>query len=313
MSGEAEKTSEATAPSLGLIDIDKIDIDVIMGFLTVYGLKLLMAIAIFVFGKWIVHRLVNIVKRGMGRSKIDDTLIGFLGNILVAIGLAFVVIAALSQLGINTASLAAVIAAAGLAIGLALQGSLSNFAAGFLIILFKFFKVGDYIEAGGTAGTVQEINIFTTKLKTPDNCEVIVPNGSITTDNIKNYTANDTRRMDLLIGVAYDADLPQTRQLLTDVLTADERVLKEPAPVVEVLELGDNSVNFAVRPWVPTSDFWPTRFDLMKNIKIELDKAGVGIPFPQRDVHLFIEEGQKLPIEQTKKIKPTKKPSKKTS
>tara|TARA_B100001750_G_scaffold83457_1_gene66052 strand:+ start:2399 stop:3322 length:924 start_codon:yes stop_codon:yes gene_type:complete len=306
MSAETDQAAEATAPTLGLIDIDKIDMDAILGFLTVYGVKFITAILIFIVGRWIIGRLVNLVKKGMGRSHIDPTLIGFLGNILSVIGLAFVVIAALSQLGINTASLAAVIAAAGLAIGLALQGSLSNFAAGFLIILFKFFKTGDYIEAGGTSGTVQEINIFTTKLKTPDNCEVIVPNGSITRDYIKNYSAHDTRRMDLLIGVAYDADLPQTRQLLTDVLLADERVLKDPAPVVEVAELADNSVNFYVRPWVPTPDFWAARFDIMRNIKIELDKAGIGIPFPQRDVHLFIEEGQKLPIE-TKPAKTAKK------
>lgn len=297
MSGETDQAVDASASTLGLIDIDKINMDVILGFITVYGVKFVTAILIFFIGRWIVHRLVNLVKKGMGRSKIDETLIGFLGNILIVIGLAFVVIAALSQLGINTASLAAVIAAAGLAIGLALQGSLSNFAAGFLIILFKFFKTGDYIEAGGTAGTVQEINIFTTKLKTPDNCELIVPNGSITRDFIKNYSAHDTRRMDLIIGVAYDADLPQTRQLLTDVLLADDRVLRDPAPVVEVAELADNSVNFYVRPWVATSDFWAARFDLMKNIKIELDKAGIGIPFPQRDIHLFVEEGQKLPIE----------------
>jgi small conductance mechanosensitive channel len=282
---------------LGLIDIDKIDMDAVLGFLTVYGVKFIVAIAIFYIGKWIIGRLVKLVKKGMLRSNVDETLVGFMGNILTGIGLAFVVIAALAQLGINTTSLAAVIAAAGLAIGLALQGSLSNFAAGFLIILFKFFKVGDYIEAGGTAGTVEEINIFTTKLKTPDNCEVIVPNGSITSDNIKNYSAHDTRRLDLVIGVAYDADLPKTKELLTGILTRESRVLKDPAPTVEVLELADNSVNFAVRPWVATSDFWPTRFDLMREIKMELDKAGIGIPFPQRDVHLFIEEGQKLPIE----------------
>lgn len=308
MTAETEQT--AIAPSLGLVDINKIDTDAILGFLTVYGVQFLTAILIFFVGKWIVRRLVNLMKKAMAKSSIDETLIGFLGNILYAVGFALVVIAVLAQVGIETTSLAAVIAAAGLAIGLALQGSLSNFAAGFLIILFRFFKVGDYIETAGTAGSVSEINIFTTKLVTPDNCEVIVPNSSITTDTIKNYSAYNKRRMDLIIGVEYGADLMKTRQILTDVLTADDRVMKDPAPVVEVLDLADNAVNFAVRPWVATSDFWPTRFDLMRQIKLELDKEGIGIPFPQRDVHLYIQDGD-IPLHANKQ--PSKKTNKKAA
>lgn len=260
------------------------------------GLKILSALAIFWIGKWVVKRLVNVVKRGLNKTKMDVTLVGFLGNILTGIGLVFVIIAALSQLGVNTTSFAAAIAAAGLAIGLALQGSLSNFAAGFLIILFGFFKKGDYVEAGGTAGTVEDISIFTTTLLTPDNRSVIVPNGNITTDVIINYTANKKRRIDLVIGVSYDADLPKTQKLLTKILNDQEGVMTDPAPTVEVHELGASSVDFVVRPWVKTDDFWPIRWELTKKIKMELDKAGIGIPFPQRDVHLFIEDGKELPI-----------------
>ncbi len=267
------------------------------------GLRILYALIIFWVGKWVVKRLVSTVKRGLGKTKMDVTLIGFLGNILTGIGFVFVIIAALSQLGVNTTSFAAAIAAAGLAIGLALQGSLSNFAAGFLIILFGFFKKGDYVEAGGTAGTVEDISIFTTTLKTPDNRSVIIPNGNITTDVIINYTANATRRIDLVIGVSYNADLPKAQKLLMKILNDQTGVLNDPAPVVEVMELGASSVDFVVRPWVKTDEFWPIRWELTKKIKMELDKAGIGIPFPQRDVHLFIEDGKQLPVKTSTKKK----------
>jgi small conductance mechanosensitive channel len=263
-------------------------------------MQILAALAIFFIGRFVIRRLVNIVKKGLSKTKMDETLVGFLGNILFGIGLVFVIIAAMSQVGIDTTSFAAAIAAAGLAIGLALQGSLSNFAAGFLIILFGFFKKGDYVEAGGTAGTVQDISIFTTTLVTPDNRTVIVPNGNITTDVITNYTANKRRRLDLVIGVAYDADLQKTQKLLNKILDKHECVLKTPEPVVEVNELGASSVDFIVRPWVKTDDLWQTKWDLLKTIKIELDKAGVGIPFPQRDVNLFIKDGD-IPVSAKKK------------
>jgi len=300
------KTNEDSANALGidLPPINEWNLETLQNFdysgiselLVANGLKILSAFAIFFIGKWIVKRLVNTVKRGLTKTKMDATLVGFLGNILSGIGLAFVIIAALSQVGVNTTSFAAAIAAAGLAIGLALQGSLSNFAAGFLIILFGFFKKGDYVEAGGTAGTVEDISIFTTTLLTPDNRSVIVPNGNITTDTIINYTANKKRRIDLVIGVSYDADLPKTQKLLMKILTDQEGVMSDPEPVVEVHELGDSSVNFVVRPWVKTDDFWIIRWALTKKIKMELDKAGIGIPFPQRDVHLFIEDGKELPV-----------------
>lgn len=265
-------------------------------FIVANLLHIISALAIFWIGKWVVKRLVNTVKRALNKTRMDVTLVGFLGNILTGAGLIFVIIAALSQLGVNTTSFAAAIAAAGLAVGLALQGSLSNFAAGFLIILFGFFKKGHYVEAGGTAGTVEDISIFTTTLKTPDNRSVIIPNGNITTDVIINYTANKTRRIDMVVGVAYDADLQKTQKLLMKILTDRDDVLTDPAPVVEVHELGDSSVDFVVRPWVKTDDYWNIRWALNKKIKMELDKAGIGIPFPQRDVHLFIEDGQELPI-----------------
>jgi len=311
MANENETSSEAA--TFDIPPIDELNWDTITGYdysgitevIVAHSVQILLAIVIFFVGKWIVRRLVNAVKRGLTRTKMDATLIGFLGNILFGIGFVFVIIAAMSQVGIDTTSFAAAIAAAGLAIGLALQGSLSNFAAGFLIILFGFFKKGDYIEAAGTGGTVNDISIFTTTLITPDNREVIIPNGNITTDTIVNYTANPTRRLDLVIGVAYGADLPKTQKLLRDIVEAHDNVLSDPAVTVEVNELGASSVDFVVRPWVKTDVFWPTKWELTQQIKIELDKAGVGIPFPQRDVHLFIEDGQTLPIKTTTKTKKT--------
>lgn len=251
-----------------------------------YGLKILIAIAIFLIGKWAAKKIVGFVQKLMRKGNVDETLIGFAGNVMYGLVLAFVVIAALSQMGVETTSLAAVIAAAGLAIGLALQGSLSNLAAGVMIILFRPFKNGDYIEAGGTAGTVEEINIFTTYMKTPDNCQVIVPNSQITDDVITNYSAKDQRRIDLVIGVGYGDDLAKAKKVLTKIIEGDKRVLKDPEPTIAVSELGDSSVNFVVRPWVSTADYWATKWDLTEQIKTTFDKEGISIPFPQRDVHI---------------------------
>jgi len=184
----------------------------------------------------------------------------------------------------------AVLGAAGLAVGLALQGSLSNFAAGVLMIIFKPFKVGDFVEAGGTAGVVVDINIFTTIMKTGDNKKIIIPNGKINSDNITNFSANDTRRVDLVAGVSYGDDLDKVKTVLKEILAADERVLKDPEPTIGVLELADSSVNFAVRPWVKTADYWPTLFAVQEEIKKRFDKEGISIPFPQQDVHMFQEK-----------------------
>lgn len=258
----------------------------ISAIISMYAVKILIALAIFFIGKFIAKRVVKIVEKLMLKSKIDQTLVGFAGNILYGLALAFVVIAALSQLGINTTSLAAVIAAAGLAIGLALQGSLSNLAAGVMIILFRPFKINDYIEAAGTAGTVEEISIFTTHLKTPDNKSVIVPNGTIISGNIINYSAKPTRRIDLVFGVGYNDDLKKVKQVLTKIVEADKRILKEPEPVIAVHTLNESSVDFVCRPWVKTDDYWNVYWDLQENAKIAFDKEGISIPFPQRDMHI---------------------------
>lgn len=261
--------------------------DIILGYITTYSIKIITAIAIFIIGKWLSGKVVAILKKLMEKNKVDPTLTGFAGNILHALALTFVVIAALSQLGIETTSLAAILAAAGLAIGLALQGSLSNFAAGFMIIAFRPFKAGDYVEAGGTAGVVEEITIFTTKMRTPDNKTVIVPNNSITDGVITNYSTKPTRRIDLVIGVGYDDDLKKVKKTLTKIVESDERVLNTPETVIAVSALADSSVNFVVRPWVKSADYWPVLFDLTENIKITFDKEGISIPFPQRDLHII--------------------------
>jgi small conductance mechanosensitive channel len=250
-------------------------------------LKVVAAIAVFVIGRWIAKGLTSLTRRAMERGKADAMLVSFIGNLLYAALLTFVALAAINQLGVQTTSFIAVIGAAGLAVGLALQGSLANFAAGVLIIIFRPYKVGDYIEGGGVAGTVEEVQIFTTVLKTPDNKLIIVPNGQIMAGTITNYSARAERRIDLVVGVGYDADLDKTRQVLTDVLNEEQRILPEPAPVIGVVELAESSVNFVVRPWVKTADYWPVYFDLNESIKNRFDAEGISIPFPQRDVHLY--------------------------
>lgn len=292
--GESLMDQLATS-AVGLVDVKHIfDPDVILGFVTLHGMKLLVAVAIFFIGKWIAKHLTRLVSKAMMRARIDPTLIGFLTNIVYGVVLMFVAVAALAHMGIETTSLAALIGAAGLAIGLALQGSLSNFAAGVLIVFFRFFKVGDYVVVGGQGGTVVDISILTTQLNTPDNVRVVMPNNKITSDVILNYTANDTRRLELVIGVAYDADLKMAQQVLYAVLVSDERVLQDPSPVVEVLTLNESSVDFAVRPWVTKGDYWDLHFGLLMKIKIALDEAGIGIPFPQRDIYVHLKDAKAL-------------------
>jgi len=259
----------------------------LQAFAALYGLKIIAAIVIFVVGRWVARALRNVIKKMMAKGDVDETLISFVGNLTYITLLAFVIIAALNQLGIQTTSFIAVIGAAGLAIGLALQGSLANFAAGVLMILFRPFKAGDYIEGAGVAGTVEEIQIFATQLKTPDNKTIIVPNAKMMGDNITNYSAKDTRRVDMVIGVGYSDDLKKVREILEDILAKDDRILEDPAPTIGVLELGDNSVNFAVRPWVKTEDYWGAYFDVTETVKRRFDEDGISIPFPQRDVHLY--------------------------
>lgn len=253
----------------------------------VFGIKILTAILIVVVGRWVARLIRKTTEKMMARSKVDATLVTFVGNLIYIALLTFVVLAALAQLGIQTTSFIAVIGAAGLAVGLALQGSLANFAAGILMLLFRPFQVGDFIEGGGVSGIVEEMHIFTTQLRTPDNKTIIIPNAKITGDNITNYTKKENRRVDLVIGVSYGDDIEKVKSVVADVLNGDARVLKDPAPTIAVLELGDSSVNFAVRPWVKTGDYWNVYFDTTERIKKRFDAEGISIPFPQRDVHMY--------------------------
>jgi small conductance mechanosensitive channel len=261
-------------------------LDTIYEYLAESGLKLLGALAVFLVGRWLAGVAGRIVEKAMVKAHIDKTIASFTKN-LTHIGiLVIVVIAALGTAGVATAQFAVVIGAAGLAVGLALQGSLANFASGFLMVIFRPFKVGDFIEAAGVKGTVREIQIFNTILNTPDNIRVIIPNAQLTGGNIMNYTANGTRRVDLVVGVSYEDDLKKAKQVIEAVLAGDERVLEDPAPTVAVFELGDSSVNFVVRPWVKAADYWDAYFDITTKAKLALDENAISIPFPQRDVHI---------------------------
>ncbi len=255
--------------------------------ITTFGWRIVAAIAIFFIGKWLAKIVTGLARRAMDKAKLDVMLAKFIGNLTYFALLTFVVLAAINQLGVQTTSFIAVIGAAGLAIGLALQGSLANFAAGVLLILFKPYRVGDYIEGAGIAGTVEEVQIFTTILRTPDNKKIIIPNGALMGDTITNYSAKPERRVDLLVGVGYDVDLDKARRVLTELLAKDDRILKEPAPVIGVMELAESSVNFVVRPWVKNADYWPVYFDLNERIKKRFDAEKITIPFPQRDVHIY--------------------------
>jgi small conductance mechanosensitive channel len=252
-----------------------------------FGINLVTALAIFYVGKLAVSILVRGLGKVMQVRAIDKTLETFVCNLARVALLTLVLIAAIGALGVQTTSFIAILGAAGLAVGLALQGSLSNFASGVLIVLFRPYKVGDYVEAAGIGGTVEEVQILTTVFRTPDNKLVIVPNSQVMNSVIINYSANDTRRVDMVIGVSYGDDLDQVRATLEDLLNADERVLKDPPYTIAVSALADSSVNFVVRPWVKTADYWNVTFALTEAIKKRFDREGISIPFPQRDVHLY--------------------------
>ena len=251
-----------------------------------FGVNLITAIVIFFVGKWAVNLVIKGTQKAMERGEMDVTLRRFISNLLRMLLMLFVIIAAIHQLGIQTASLIALVGAAGLAVGLALQGSLSNFAAGVLIVLFRPYKVGDWIEGAGVAGSVEEVQILTTVLKTGDNKRVIIPNSQIMGSTITNYSANDTRRVDLVVGVSYSDDLDKVRKELEDLVAADDRILDEPAVTIAVSELADSSVNFVLRPWVKTEDYWAVYFSLTEAVKKRFDEVGISIPFPQQDVYL---------------------------
>lgn len=248
------------------------------------------AIIILAIGFWGAKMIARLVKGLMERRDVDQALTGFVENLINALVVTFAVIAALNKLGIQTTSLIAVVGAAGLAIGLALKDSLGNFAAGVMILIFKQFKAGDFIEAAGVLGVVETLNVFSTQLKTGDNKTVYVPNGKLIGDNIINYSTKSTRRIDMVVGVSYDADLSHVKKVLEDILAKESRILEDPAPTIGVLALADNSVNFAFRPWVNAADYWGVHFDLHAAIKTRFDEEGIGIPYPQRDVHLYQQE-----------------------
>lgn len=249
-------------------------------------LNILMAAVIVFVGRIVVQWLVKLSRKLMVRADIDPILINFTSTIVNVVLLVFVIIAALDQLGLNTTSIVAVLAAAGLAVGLALKDSLQNFAAGVMLITQRPFKLGDFVEVAGEMGIVEKISIFSTLMRSGDNLEIIVPNGHIYADTITNYSARDTRRIDMIFSIGYDDDLKLAKTLMTDIVTAHEKVHADPAPVIRVAELADSSVNFQVRPWVNADDYWPVRAELIEEIKTAFDENGISIPFPQMDVHL---------------------------
>jgi small conductance mechanosensitive channel len=251
-----------------------------------YGLQVLGALAIYVIGRWIAKVVSRVITHALTKAKVDPTLVPFIENLTYAALMVFIVIAALARLGVQTASVVAVLGAAGLAVGLALQGSLANFASGVLLLVFKPFKVGDFIEAAGTKGTVKAIHIFNTILTSPDNIKIIVPNGQVTGSNISNYTANGTRRVDLVMSVSYDEDLKKAQRVIESVLAADKRILPEPAPQVAVSELADSSIDFVVRPWVKCADYWPVYFDLTAKIMMAFNENDISVPYTSYDVYV---------------------------
>lgn len=262
-------------------------VEKIWELITIYGLKVVAAIAVLIVGRWVAKGMTGFTEKVMNKRQVDPTIVSFVANMTYISLMVFVVLAALGQLGIQTTSFIAVIGAAGLAVGLALQGSLSNFAAGFLMIIFRPFKVGDFIEGAGVAGTIEKIQIFTTQLKTPDNKTIIIPNAKLSGDNIVNYSVKGTRRVDLVFGIGYGDDIDKARKVITDIIKNDARVLKDPPPTIAVMELADSSVNFAVRPWVNVPDYWDLLFDVTETIKKRFDAEGISIPFPQHDVHVY--------------------------
>ena len=258
----------------------------LMPMLSDWVIKIFIALLIYLIGKWIAKRITNFVRKLMEVRDSDPTLINFLSNVVYAILLIAVILASLDTLGLPVTSLVAVVGAAGLAVGLALKDSLGNFASGVMLVMFRPFSKGDVVEVAGVTGKVDEVRIFSTILTTPDNKQIIIPNGQVAADTITNYTANDQRRVDLVFGVGYDDDLKLAREVLTRICANHPKVLDDPATNIFVMNLGDSSVDFAVRPWAKTEDYWTVWGDLLETGKVELEAAGCNIPYPQTDVHL---------------------------
>jgi small conductance mechanosensitive channel len=267
-----------------------INVDAVWLWVSAYSLNIIGAILIFIVGKWLSRRIANLLSTLLQKNNIDQTLVNFLSNLTYYSLIVLVVVAAAGRLGINTTSFLTIIGAAGLAVGLALKDSLANFAAGVMLVLFRPFTIGDVVSTAGITAKVESINIFNTHFCSPDNQLIIVPNGKIINDIITNINIKATRRIDLVVGISYSDDMAKTREILAGLAKADSRVLTDPAPTIAVAELADSSVNLVFRPWVKTADYWDVRFDLTEKIKNALDEAGISIPFPQQDVHLFVEK-----------------------
>ena len=259
----------------------------ILELVKTYGLKAVLAIVTLLIGLWIVGAITGVFRKALKKGNTDASLQGFLVGLVNVLLKVLLFISVASMVGIETTSFVAVLGAASFAVGLALQGSLANFAGGVMLLIFKPFKVGDYVEGAGESGTVMKIDILHTTLNTPDNKIIIIPNGPMANSNITNYSAMDTRRVDFAVGISYDADIKQAREVILNILNNDSRVLKDPEPVVVLTELADNSLNLSVRAWVNAADYWPVFFSDLEAIKEELDKAKIGIPYPQRDVHIY--------------------------
>ena len=255
-----------------------------------WAIKIFFALVIFIVGKILAKSITNLVRKGMRKSGMDEALIKFLGGLVYAVLLVAVILAAVDTLGVNVTSLLAIVGAAGPAVGLALKDSLANFAAGVMIMIFRPFKIGDFVTTGGVAGVVDEIGLFCVLMHTPDNQRIIIPNSAVFGNTITNTSALPTRRIDLVMGISYDDNIGTAKKIIEDIIAADERILDDPAPVIAVSELADSSVNLVVRPWVKSEDYWPTRFDLLETMKVKLEEGGISIPFPQRDVHIYNEE-----------------------
>ena len=258
-------------------------------FVTTYGIKVIGAIIILILGRIAAGIGRKVVRKVLEKSKTDPAVVSFVGSMIYFLILIFAVLAALAKFGIQTASFVAILGAAGFAIGFALQGSLANFAAGVLILVLRPFKVGDYIDGAGVAGTVKDIHLFTTVLATPDNIKIMVPNGKLFGDTIKNFSGFDTRRIDFVIGIGYTSDIQKAYDVLMSLIKEDTRILSDPPTNIAVSELADSSVNFVVRPWVKRQDYWGVKFDLTRKIKEAFDENGIEIPFPQQVVHMLSE------------------------
>jgi small conductance mechanosensitive channel len=268
-------------------DMDTSNIEGLLNdYVIPWGVNIAMAAAIFIVGRIIAGVIVNVTYKLLTKSGTDEMLVKFVCSIVKAVLMLFIVIASLNELGVDTTSFIALIGAAGLAIGLSLQSTLQNFAAGVMLIVFKPFKLGDFVEAGGTSGVVEQINIFNTVMRTGDNREIIVPNGDIYGGTITNNSARDTRRIDMVFGIGYDDDIRKAKEILNEIMAADERIFKEPAPLVAVAELADSSVIFNVRPWVKSSDYWSVLYDVTEKVKLTFDEHKISIPYPQMDIHL---------------------------